>query len=445
MRIFIMGAGEVGIHIASSLVRERRHDLVVIERDAEKVTRLHSTMDILAVTGDGCDPDLLRERGVADADLFFAVSNQDAANLLAALTARKLGARRCVVRIGEPHLGANPLLEADPEVLPLYPERLVAEEVRGLTRVPGAVKARFFANGKLVLLQARPAEHADIYDRSLQDLHGPKGWVLTGIHRASGLIVPRGDTILRRGDLLYAVGRTDGISRYLDSIGVESRPTRSVVIAGAGQVGEWLARLLVADGVDVRVIQRGRGRAFDLAAGVPEALVLHGDARSPEILREAGVERADYFVAATQEDDVNLLSSLLAREIGARVVVALYNQPEFLNLLHAVRIDLPISPRLVVAGTILRMVHRREIVSLDLVEGGEAEVVEFQVPERARVLRGSLAELSFPRASIVGAVVRGEELFVPTGDFRFQVGDRALVFTLTETLPALEKLFRGRS
>jgi trk system potassium uptake protein TrkA len=216
------------------------------------------------------------------------------------------------------------------------------------------------------------------------------------------------------------------------------------VIAGAGQVGEWLARLLVADGIDVRVIQRGRERAFDLAAEVPDALVIHGDARSPEILREAGAEKADYFVAATQEDDVNLLASLLAREMGAAVVVCLYNQPEFLNLLHAVHIDLPLSPRLMVAGTILRMVHRREIVSLDLVEGGEAEVVEFQVPERARVLKGSLADLAFPRASIVGAVARGDELFVPTGGFRFVVGDRALVFTLTEALPALEKMFRGK-
>jgi len=445
MKIFIMGAGEVGVHIASSLVREGRHDLVIIERDAAKVTRLQATMDILAVNGDGCDPALLTARGVAGADLFFAVSNQDAANLLAALTARSLGANRCVVRIGQPHLGTNPLLQQDGNILPLYPERLVAEEIHALTRVPGATKARFFANGKLVLLQARPADHADIYDRPLKELRGPGGWVLTGIHRASGLLVPRGDAVLRRGDLLYAVGRTDDIPGYLASIGVESRPTKSVVIAGAGQVGRWLARLLVADGVNVRVIQRGAGKAFDLAAELPEVLVLRGDARSPEILREAGVEKADYFVAATQQDEVNLLSSLLAREIGAGVVVALYNQPEFLNLLHAVRIDMPLSPRLMVAGTILRMVHRREIVSLDLVEGGEAEVVEFEVPERAKVLKGSLEDLSFPRDSIVGAVVRGSELFVPTGAFRFEIGDRALLFTRIEALPALEKMFRGRS
>jgi trk system potassium uptake protein TrkA len=443
MKIVIVGAGEVGVHIASSLVREQ-HDLVVIERDAKKVAQLQGTMDILAVTGDGCNPEMLREYDVGNADLVFAVSNVDSTNLLTALTAKRMGAGRCVVRIGDPRLGANPLLDENPDVIPLYPERLVAEEILALTRVPGASKARFFADGRLVLLQARPSNAADIYNRPLQELSGPEGWVLTGIHRASGTSIPRGDTVLRRGDLLYAVGRTEGVTQYLESIGVDSKPMRRVVIAGAGQVGQWLAKLLAKRRIHVTVIQRGAGRAFDLAAEVPEILVLRGDAKDPAILREAGADQADFFVSATQRDEVNLLASLLAREMGARTVAALYNQPEFLELLQAVRIDLPLSPRLMVAGVILRMVHRREIVSLDLVEGGDAEVVEFEVPDKAKVLRRKLKNLNFPRTSIVGSVARGDELFVPTGEFQFEPGDRALVFTLADALPALEKIFRGK-
>ncbi len=443
MKIIIVGAGEVGVHIASSLLREN-HDLVVIERDSRKVARLQSSMDILAVAGDGCDPEILREHGACAADLFFAVSNDDSANLLAALTARSLGTAKCVVRLGNPRMGANPLLDRDPNILPLYPEQLVAEEILALTRVPGASKARFFAGGSLVLLQARPSDDADIYDRPLQQLRGPEGWVLTGIHRASGTTIPRGDTVLCRGDLLYAVGRTETIKEYLASIGVSSEPTRRVVIAGAGQVGQCLARLLVQEKIEVTTIQRSAARAFEMAAELPEALVLRGDARDPEILREAGAATADFFISATQQDEVNLLSSLLAREMGARTVAALYNQPEFLDLLKAVKIDLPLSPRLMVAGVILRNVHRREIVSLDLVEGGDAEVVEFEIPAKAKVLRRKLKNLHFPRAAIVGAVSRGKERFVPTGEFQFQEGDRALVFTLAEALLDLEKIFRGR-
>jgi trk system potassium uptake protein TrkA len=443
MKIVILGAGEVGVHIASSLVREQ-HDLVVIERDPKKVAQLQSSMDILAVAGDGCNPKILRDHGVGSANLFFAVSNDDSANMLAALTARRMGAGRCVVRIGDQRLGANPLLEEDSDILPLCPERLVAEEILSITRVPGASKARFFADGRLVLLRVRPSNAADIYGRPLQEIHGPEGWVLTGIHRASGTSIPRGETILRRGDWLYAVGASERVTEYLESLGIGSRPTRRVVIAGAGQVGQWLTKLLVKERIQVTVIQRGADRAFDMAAEVPEALVLRGDARDPGILREARTDEADYFVSATQQDEVNLLASLLAREKGARTVIALYNQPEFLDLLRAVRIDLPLSPRLVVAGVILRMVHRSEIVSLDLVEGGDAEVVEFEVPAKAKVLRRKLKNLNFPRRAIVGSVARGDELFVPTGEFQFQEGDRALVFTLAEALPALEKIFRGK-
>ncbi|MHC4990873.1 MAG: Trk system potassium transporter TrkA [Planctomycetota bacterium] len=443
MRIIIVGAGEVGIHIASSLVREG-HDLVVIERDREKVARLQSGMDVLAVAGDGCDPTILKAHRVGDADLFFAVSNNDAVNLLSALTARAYGTERVVVRVGDPRLGKAPQVKRDKQMVLLFPERIVAEEICSLTRVPGAGKARPFADGRLTLLQARPSIRADIYGRPLMDLKGPDNWILTGIHRAAETIIPRGDTILRPGDLLYAVGPTDGIQDYLESIGLKHHSTKNVVIAGAGHVGAWLARRRVKEKIHATVIQRGVGKAFDLAAQVPEALVLRGDATDPMILREAGVEQADYFVAATQQDEANLLSSLLAREMGAKSIVALYHRPEFLDLMHAVRIDIPLSPRMMIAGTILRMVHRREIVGLDLVEGGNAEVVEFAVPARARVLRRPLSRLNFPRESIIGAVIRGEELFVPDGDFQFEEDDRALVFTMADSLPGLERMFRGR-
>jgi trk system potassium uptake protein TrkA len=443
MKICIVGAGEVGVHIALSLVREG-HDLVVIEKGADKVERLQKSMDILAVAGDGCNPKLLRAHGAGEADLFFAVSNNDAVNLLSALTARSLGAARCVVRLGEPQLGRNPLLQRDKEIVQLNPERLVAEEIFNLTRVPGVGKARFFADGRLVLLLARPTIKAGIYGRPLKDLTGPKRWILTGIRRASGLIIPRGDTVLRMGDLVWAVGLSDAIPDFLESMAVESHPVKRVVIAGAGQVGRWLAKLLVKEKIKVTVIQRGVDRAFDFAADVPEALVLRGGATDPDMLREAGVEGADYFVAATQEDETNMLCSLLAREGGARAVIALYHKPEYLALMRAVRIDIPLSPRMMIAGTILRMVHRSEIVSLDLVEGGDAEVVEFYVPAKSRALKRPLVDLRFPRSAIVGAVTRGDDSFIPGGQFQFEEGDKALVFTLADALPELERIFRGR-
>jgi trk system potassium uptake protein TrkA len=442
MRIFIVGAGEVGFHIASSLVHEG-HDLVIIEKDPDKIGRLQSTLDVMVVQGDGCNPEILRARKVSDADLFFSVSNDDGANLLAALTAKRLGADRCVVRVGEPHHTTNPLLRAEPDIVTLYPEGLVAGEILGLTRVPGASKIRYFAEDRLVLLQARPSTRADIYGRPLKEIKGPEGWVLTGVCRAGQIEIPKGETVLRPGEPIYAVGLAETVPQFLETIGVKYQPARRVVIAGAGHVGRALTRMLVKEKIEVAVIQRGQERAFDFAAKVPEALVIGGDASDPAVLKDAGVDEADYFIAATQDDETNILSSLLAREFGARSVVTLFHRPEFLNVLRAVRIDLPLSPRMMIAGTILRMVHRREILSLDLVEGGDAEVVEFQVPNRAKVLKRQLKDLNFPRNSIVGAVIRNQEIFVPTGSFRFQKGDNVLVFTLKDSLDSLERMFSG--
>lgn len=442
MKIIILGAGEVGVHIASSL-RNEGHDLVLIEKDPRKVARLASTMDILAVAGDGCNPRILKAQGVATADLFFAVTNNDPVNLLSTLTARRLGAKQCVVRVGDPALGKNPLVKGDEYIKLLNPERLVAEEIFSLTRVPGANKARFFHDGRLALVQARPSTSASIYGRPLKTLQGPPNWILTGIHRTSGTVIPRGDTVLQPGDLVYGVGPTETIQQFFDSIGVVSSPTRNVLIAGAGRVGTLLAQLLVRDKIKVTVVNRTKERAFRCADRVPEALVLQGDVSDPTILREAGVEQVDYFVATTSNDEVNLLSSLLARELGAHSTVALYHQPEFLNLMQATRIDIPVSPRLMIAGEITRMVHRREIVSIDIVEGGEAEIVDFKVPANARALKKPIKHMNFPRKAIIGTVIRGEEIFVPGGDFQFQEGDEALVFTLAEALPDLEKLFRG--
>lgn len=443
MRIFIAGAGEVGFHIASSLSGEG-HDLVVIERDQEKARRLVRTLDVLVVEGDACNPQILRSRGVAGADLFFAVTNDDPVNFLSALTARKLGAARCVVRLGRVFHEFNPLLQDDADLLPLYPERLVAEEIRALTKVPGANKARFLGQGRLVLLQARPADEADVFDKPLSELQAADGWVLTGIGRDGDLIIPRGDSELHPGDLIYAVGRTETVPSFLGSLGITSRPARRVVIVGGGQVGTELAKLLVAEQIAVTVIQRGEQRAFRVASQVPEALVLRGNATDPGLLKEARVGEADFFVAATQDDESNIFAALLARELGVRSAVVLYHRPEFKNVLNTVQIGLPLSPRIVIAGTILRMVHRSEIVSMDLLEEGDAEVVEFEVPAQARVLRRPLQKLHFPRSAIVGAVIRGDDVYVPRGSFAFEEGDRALVFTLSDSLPALEKIFRGQ-
>lgn len=442
-RIFIIGAGEVGYHIAHSLVREG-YDLVVIDKDLRRVEELQRSLDVLAVHGDGTNRKLLEEKGVGEARRFFAVTNSDSVNVLAALTARRLGAGRCLVRIGFSSGPVNPLVEDDPEIQLINPGELVAQELLALTKVPGASRVHFFEQGRLVLLHAKTALSArHLYGRPLRELDWPEGWVLTGVVPRAHIQIPSGDTFLQPNQPIYAVGRTDQLEAFERFLGIEVKSTRRVVIAGAGQVGSSLCTMLAREGIKVTVVERDEARAFALAAAVPEAVVLLGDATDPALLREADVDQTDFFVAATQDDMTNVLSSLLARELGAHTEVALYNRPEFRSVMKASGIDLPLSPRTMIAGTILRTVHRREILSLDLVGGGDAEVIDFEVPKKARILGRPLKDLKLPN-SVVAAVVREEDIIIPGGEFRFEPGDHVLIFTLVETLPFLERQFKRR-
>lgn len=443
MKIFIIGAGEVGFHIASSLAREG-HDLVIMDRDGRRARELQSQLDVLVVHADGCDAGMLDQHGISEADIVFTVSNNDAANLLASISARRMGADRCVVRLGQPHYRRNPLLLEDERIIPIHPEQLVAEEMATITRVPGASKARFFEKGRLVMVQVRPAESAAIYGKPLKEVDWPEGWLLAGLRKGNAIRVPHGGSSIRRGETCYVVGPTDGMKRVTDYLGVESGGAKQVVVGGGGHVGSALVRLLIEEGVSVSVIEKSENTALELASRLPRAVVLQGDVSDPGILREAGANEADYFIASTQDDMTNVVSALLAKELGARTVAALYNRMEFLNILRAAHIDMPISPRLVMAGTILRMVHRREILTIDMVADGRAEIVEFEVPKSARVLNQPLKSARFPKGVVVCAVARGEEIHVPSGDFRFQVGDHVLVFALANALENLERMFHER-
>ena len=310
MKILIVGAGEVGKHIAARLVREG-HDLVVIDRDPDRISKIND-LDLLGHEHDGCNPEALAELGIAKAGLLFAVSNDDTTNILAAITARALGVQRCVVRVSARHHYSNPLL-ADENITLIDPEELVAQEIKGMMRVPGAVRARFFKQDRLVLLHLLLGEQsADLCGRALRDLDWPGDWKLVALRRGTRIEIPTGDTQLEPGCRLYVVGRSDRIDEILAYSRVESRRAQRVVIAGGGQVGQRLAGLLDDMDIDVTVLQRSRERAELLAGALPRASVLCGDMTDPELLAEAGVGEADYFVAATGDDQTTSAEAVAA-------------------------------------------------------------------------------------------------------------------------------------
>ncbi len=460
----------MGEHLLWHLsVLPERHEVILVDREPEVRAHLERKFDIAAAEGDAAIPSVLLQHGEG-ADVLFALTNDDATNMLAAITATDpvIGARRAVVRLSDRRHRDNPLLDRGnrPDTVhTIFPEHLVAQAILGIIRHPTAISFRSFADGALALVRARP-ERDFVFGKRLRDLDvAPRRWILTGIlrrprgpksaeggmlvdptgHPAGELHIPRGDSRIAVGDEVFAVGPAHTAPAFFRALGHDIPRTRRVVIAGLGQVGRRLAELLLEAEVEVTVIKRRpTGRR-----SVPAPTII-GDAAQEDILAEAEVDGADFFVAATSADEVNLMAAVLAKKGGARRVIALHNREDLRDVLLTLGVDHPISPGVITAGELMRHLHSRALVRLDWVGGG-GELVEIKVADGSPATRARLAELDFPRDAIAGEVRRpGMAAFVPDGDYRFRVGETVVLFIKAsqadpdgahELLEALERLF----
>ncbi len=458
MRVVVLGAGQMGGHLLRQLSRlPDQPDVTLIERDPETAKHLGRKFDIGVVEADASVAAVL-ETHARDADVLFALTDDDAANIVAALTATHpaIGVERAVVRISDPRHREGPLVRDAAAIETILPEALVAEEILGLIRFPGTRSVRSLGEGGLVLLRAVPSRDS-VFGRPLAEIDSvPRGWILTGILRRSGasgepdLIIPRGSTRLREGDEVFAVGPAAEADNYLRAIGIRHAPIRRLIVAGYGQVGAQLLERLPSH-IDVTIIRRTAA-----TGDVPgQPVILRGDATDEDILREAGAGSADCFIAATDTDEVNFMAAWLAKKAGARETIALHNRVVFAEPMRRSGVDYPIFPASVVVGALLKPLHSRAMVRLDWIEGG-GEIVEIEVADGSPAARFPLRDLDLPPDSIVGELVRpGVGTFVPDGDTRFETGDIALIFFAIrgapglsgpeETIAALERLFAGAS
>ncbi len=446
MRIVIVGAGAVGSHLAERL-SEEEHDVTLIEQNAERAGSVQDRLDILTVTGNGASPPVLEKAGTKDADLLMAVTSVDEVNLLACLAARDLGVEVRVARVSNPEYftrRAGGTSEQLGITLMINPERECALETFQLLQSEAAKETALFADGKVQVIRVEVRPDSPVEGRRLVDISQDirdRRFVTAAITRDGRTIIPRGHDTLEAGDQLYVIGQAQQMSRVYTLAGYGDFRLERVMIAGGGRVAQYLAQLLEAHGVGCVLIEADRERCVELAERLGPTLVLHGDATDLELLKTEGIEAIDGFVALTGHDDTNMLSSLLAKTHGVKKVVSMIHKLEYIPLVSLVGIDAAVSPRLSTANAILRYVRRGAVVSVAAMRGIEAEAIEFDIPAGSPVLAKPLAQLDLPDDSLVGAVIRGGEVLVPTGRDALQAGDQVIIFALPGAIPALEKLF----
>jgi trk system potassium uptake protein TrkA len=451
MKIVILGAGQVGSTVAESLVSER-NDITVVDLDAQRLRALQDRLDLRTIVGSGAHPSVLKQAGIEDADLLIAVTQADDTNLVACLLAARLfNVPRRIARLrATDYLANEKVIGADgfDIDLAICPEQVLTDYLVKLVEFPEALQVLDFADGKVSLVAVRAFAGGPLVGHPLKDLrvHMPNvDTRIVAIFRGDRSIMPNGDTVVEAEDEVFCLAASGHIREVMRELRRMDRPVKRVMIAGGGNIGLRLAFALEND-YSVRVIEHNKRRCEVLGARLRSALVLNGDATDEALLEDESIAEMDLFAAVTNDDENNIMSSLLAKRMGARRVVALINRRSYVDLLQAGQIDIAISPAQATIGTLLAHVRRGDVVAVHSLRRGAAEAIEAVVHgdrNSSRIAGRRVDEIKLPAGATIGAVVRGEQVLMAHHDTRIEAEDHVIVFVTSKRLvPQVESLFQ---
>ncbi len=445
MYAIVVGMGQVGRHVLAVMAADG-HDVIAVDRDPEALAQVEEHFDVATILGYGASPRVLHNAGADDADLLVAVTDEDEVNLVAALAGSRLGAKRSIARLQGPEF-------SDSEEGVLYgmlgidvvvnPPILVAHEITNVARSHGALDVLSLAGNRLELVQLELPPNSKVLHKPLSRLHLPKRSLVACVVRAGELFVPGGADVLLPGDRAYVIGHA-GKMGPLEALFCGGSQSAQVCLVGGGVVGETIARQLSRTNIDVLLIEKNRTRAEKLAISLPRTTVIHGDGTDLNLLEEEQVGTHDLFCALTQDEEVNLMSGLLAKRTGVNRTLCLVQRSDYMEIYRQLGIDIVLSPRIVASNHILRYTRQSELQSLTVLEGGQAEILEYEAPTESRIVNIPLKRLSFPRGAIVAAIVDSKGARVPGGDDAITPGATVVVLGTPGVRGSVERLFRKR-
>lgn len=443
MYVVVVGLGEVGRHLLQVLEFEG-HDVVAIDRDPAAVNYAREHFDVATLEGYGASEEILDKAGVGSADLLVAASDHDEVNLIAALAAKQLGAKRVIARVqrndwAKWRAGIRyGLLGVD---VVINPRVLVGQELGRVARSHGAVDVIDLAQDRVELVQMSMTSR--MANRPLSKLQLPSQTLIAAYVRDGELVVPGGADVLLPGDTVYLIGRPEAILEAEDLFSTE-REARRIVIVGGGVVGQALARELLPHGVHVTLIEQDEKVAEELAVQYDGLDVRVGDGTNADLLHEIEIGTYDLCACVTQEDEINLMAALMAKRHGVPRTAAVVKRADYGPIYKQLGIDIVLSPRTVASDHILRFCRGAAVHSVHTLEEGAAEVIELTAQRGSPMVGTPLKRVRMPKGSLVCAVIRPDDVTVPRGDDEVNVGDRVVIVATAEAKPSIERMFRGR-
>ena len=448
MKIFIVGGGQVGSTLAKSLAREG-HKITVIDSDERVVEKINSSLDVICYVGNGASFSVLQSAGIEDCDLLIALTYSDEMNLLSCLCAHKLGAKHTVARVRNPEYTSQ-LYELKKDLglsMSINPEKAAAEEIARIIRLPSASRVELFARGRVELVSWKIPKGNPLCNIMLKDMISTLGVsvLICAVDRDNGLIIPRGDFVIRGGDEIYVTGAPKQIEKLLRRIDLSADPIKELMILGGGITTKHLCEALLRKNISVKIIESDRSVAEDIAEMLPSAVVLHGDSSDHDFLFEEGIKKADAFVALGDTDESNVLSALFARQCGVKKVIAKTSSERMNALTRELNIETSVSPKVVTVNMILRFVRAmansgssENIMTLCKIIDSRAEVVEFIAEGDIEGIEGvPLKELKLKKNLLIASIVRKGEAIVPGGNHCIMQGDSVLVVNKDHVLNSI--------
>ncbi len=451
MKILILGAGQVGGTLAENLAREA-FDVTLVDKDGARLRELRDRLDIQTVQGIASHPDVLRRAGADDADILIAVTNSDEVNMVACQVCYSLyrtPTKIARVRAQSYHSRGGFFTEEHmPIDVLINPEILVTEQIEKLLFYPGTLQVLDFAEGKVQLVAVSAVEGGPLVGQELRFLreHMPKVETrVAAIFRNGRPILPQGNTLIEKGDEVFFIAAAEDINAVLHELGRSERPNKRVMIAGGGLIGERLA-LEIEHKYNVKVIEFNPERCSYLGEALSKAVPLLGDATDRELLLEENIEHTDVFCALTNDDEVNIMSSMLAKRLGAHQVITLINKPSYVDLVQETNIDIAISPQMATTSSLLTHVRRGDVARVHNLRRGAAEAMEtiaHGTPEDSKVVGRRIRDIDLPPGTTIGAIVRGDEVLIAHDDTQVESDDHVILFLVDKKrVAAVEKLFQ---
>ncbi|WP_227367741.1 Trk system potassium transporter TrkA [Halomonas sp. M20] len=451
MKIIILGAGQVGGTLAEHLAHEE-NDITVVDTETVRLRELHNRLDIRTVTGSGSYPMVLRQAGCEDADMLIAVTNSDEVNMIACQVAHtlfrtptKIARVRAAAYLTRKGLFSN---EAVPVDVLISPEQVVTDHIRRLIVYPGALQVLEFAGGQAQLVAVKAYYGGPLVGQELGFLrrHMPNvDTRVAAIYRQNRPIIPRGDTVIEADDEVFFIAARRDIRAVMSELRKIERDFRRILIAGGGNIGQRLAEQL-EHSHQIKIIERNLERCGVLSERLDRTVVLHGSATSKRLLIEENIEDCDIFCALTNDDEVNIMSSMLAKRLGAKKVLTLINNAAYVDLVQGGEIDIAISPQQSTIGGLLTHVRRGDIVNVHSLRRGAAEAIEAIAHGDARsskVIGRTIDEIDLPAGTTIGAVVRGKEVLIAHDDVVIEAGDHVILFVIDKRrIRDVERLFQ---